>query len=66
MDHDPIPDADEKLAKQIIGAAIEVHRTLGPGFLEHVYETALCYELTEASIPFLTQKRLFVPYKKIL
>jgi GxxExxY protein len=66
MDHEPIPDADEELATRIIGAAIKVHRTLGPGFLEHVYEKALCYELTEASIPFLTQKRLFVPYKKIL
>jgi GxxExxY protein len=66
MGHEPIPPKDEELAKRIIGAAIEVHRTLGPGFLERVYEDALCYELTEAAVPFERQKRLFVPYKKIL
>lgn len=66
MGHEPIPPEDEDSAKRIIGAAIEVHRTLGPGFLERVYEDALCYELTEAAIPFERQKRLFVPYKKIL
>jgi hypothetical protein len=33
MDYDPIPAEDEELAREIIGAAIEVHRVLGPGFL---------------------------------
>ncbi len=66
MGHAPIPSEDEELAKRIIGAAIEVHRTLGPGFLERVYEEALCYELTEALVPFERQKRLVIPYKKIL
>jgi GxxExxY protein len=66
MGHEPIPIEDEELAKRIIGAAIEVHRTLGPGFLERIYEEALCYELTEASVPFERQKRLLIPYKKIL
>jgi GxxExxY protein len=65
MGHEPVSDEDEELAKRVIGAAIEVHRTLGPGFLERVYEEALCYELTEASVPFECQKRLLVPYKKI-
>lgn len=40
------PDAyTDRLAHQVIGAAIEVHKTLGPGFLESVYESALAIEL---------------------
>jgi hypothetical protein len=39
MDYDPIPAEDEELAHEIIGAAIEVHRVLGPGFLESISKT---------------------------
>ena len=40
------PDSHlDRLAHQVIGAAIEVHRQLGPGLLEPVYETAMCIEL---------------------
>jgi GxxExxY protein len=42
---------------------MEVHRVLGPGFLEAVYETALAYELTQCGIRFEAQKRLPVFYK---
>ena len=42
----------DKLAYEVIGAATEVHRTLGPGFLENVYEEALCFELTKRSVAF--------------
>jgi hypothetical protein len=45
MGYAQIPSEDEELAHQIVGAAIEVHRILGPGFLESVYEKALEYEL---------------------
>ena len=38
-----------------MGAAIEVHRALGPGFLESIYEEALCLELTHRSISFARQ-----------
>jgi GxxExxY protein len=44
--------ADE-LTERIIGAAIEVHRLLGPGLLEVIYEEALCHELGLRGLPFL-------------
>lgn len=47
----------------IIGAAQQVHRELGPGFLERVYEEALCIELAERGIPFESQVELGVLYK---
>jgi GxxExxY protein len=65
MDHEPIPTADEEIAHQIIGAAIEVHRLLGPGFLESVYEKALAYELQLRGLKVERQKDILVPYKDI-
>ena len=47
----------------VIGAAIEVHRTLGPGLLESVYEECLCRELELRNIPFERQKTLPLKYK---
>ncbi|MDE3164732.1 MAG: GxxExxY protein, partial [Acidobacteriota bacterium] len=43
------------LSGAIIGAAIEVHRHLGPGLLESAYEECLCYELSQAGLPFRRQ-----------
>lgn len=50
----------------IIGAAIEVHRCLGPGLLESAYEECLCHELKLRGIPFERQVDLPVPYKGLL
>ena len=50
MSFDPISKEDEDLAYRIIGAAIEVHRHLGPGFLESIYERAMEYELSCSGI----------------
>jgi GxxExxY protein len=46
------------LSRKIIGAAIEVHRVLGPGLLESAYETCLCRELELRNISFERQKEL--------
>ena len=53
----------ENLTYKIIGAAKEVHRELGPGYLESVYEDALCYELDILDIPYQRQIDLDVKYK---
>ena len=54
------------LTHQVIGAAIEVHRELGPGLLESAYEAALCHELALRSVPFVRQQPMPVTYKGIL
>ena len=55
-DHDP-------LTQRIIGCAITVHRTLGPGLVESIYEKALCLELEEAGLGFVRQCTVPVYYK---
>lgn len=52
-----------ELTEKIIGCCIEVHRNLGPGLLESVYESALSIELKNIQIPFERQKILPVLYK---
>lgn len=52
-----------RITEQIIGAAIEVHKTIGPGLLESAYEECLCRELSLRDIPFERQKPLAVEYK---
>jgi len=54
-----------KLTGQIIGAAIEVHKTIGPGLLESAYEEWLCHELTSGDLSYERQKPLPVKYKNI-
>lgn len=53
------------LSKAVIGAAIDVHRQLGPGLLEGIYEEALCYEMGKRKIPFERQQSVPVLYKGV-
>jgi GxxExxY protein len=58
-----IVEEDDPLTGAVIGAAIEVHRILGPGLLESVYHRSLCHELGLRGIPFQSPVRLPVVYK---
>jgi GxxExxY protein len=55
----------QALTEQIIGAAIEVHRRLGPGFLESVYEKALVIELKKRGLAFQNQLEISISYDGI-
>lgn len=54
---------EDRIAHLLVTAAIEVHRTLGPGLLENAYEEALCYEFRQADLNFERQKALPLNYK---
>ena len=54
-----------QITEKIIGAAIEIHKTLGPGLLESAYEECLCYELSRAGLHFQRQVDLPVLYKEV-
>ncbi len=59
---EPSPEVD-RLAHAVIGAAIEVHRILGPGLLESIYHRALCIELGLRGIAFQSLQEISVNYK---
>jgi len=62
---DTEPPREDRITDKIIGAAIEVHRVLGPGLLESAYEECLCYELSLRELKFKRQVPLPVAYKGI-
>ena len=55
----------DELSRKVIGCALEVHRSLGPGLLESAYEQCLAYELSQANIAFELQRALPLQYKAI-
>ena len=55
----------EDLTEKIIGCAIDVHKKLGPGFIESIYENALIIELQRNRLPFERQKEVIVQYDGI-
>ena len=65
MSFAPIPESTEAVVRAVIGAAIEVHRALGPGFIERIYHEALCLELRSRSIPFERELAITVNYHGI-
>ena len=57
---------ENDISEKVIGCAIEVHRQLGPGLLESVYEEALCYELSKVDLSFERQQSVPIKYKDVL
>jgi len=52
-----------ELSSKVIGAAIEVHKSLGPGLLESIYEECLCHEMRLRELSFQNQMPLPITYK---
>src|SRR5690349_18694063 len=63
MNYLPIPPETELVATEVIGAALEVHRQLGPGFLEKIYQEALCLELDARRVAFDRERAVMVVYR---
>ena len=61
-----VPKPEYDLAGQVIGLAMKVHRTLGPGFLESVYQKALLYELVKAGHRVESDKPIQVRYEGVI
>jgi len=65
-EHKPLTDREKWLASQIVEIAITIHRFLGPGLLESIYEKCFCYELTKRKIPFVKQKCTELIYDNVI
>jgi GxxExxY protein len=63
--HEPIPIHVEEIATKVMDSAFAVHRALGPGLLESVYESCMCHELSKAGVPFQRQLSLAIVYDTI-
>lgn len=65
VEFETISTRTESLAAQVVDAAVKVHKALGPGLLESVYEVCLCHELSLRGIPFQKQVVLPISYEGI-
>jgi GxxExxY protein len=64
-DHEPLPERTRQVAKGLVGAAIEVHKSLGPGLLESTYQVCLEHELTRRGLSIARQVALPVVYHAV-
>lgn len=64
--HKPLTEREKWLAAQIVDIAIAIHRFLGPGLLEGIYEKCFCYELSKRNIPFVKQKCIQLVYDSLI
>ena len=64
MNSDGVDQDVEDLAYRVIGAAIEVHAEIGPGFLESIYHNALAYELEQRGIAYQREEKVVVVFKE--
>jgi len=59
MNDAPLSDKEERIAQEIVAAAYAVHRALGPGLLENIYEVCFCHELTKRGLS--SRRQVVVP-----
>ena len=64
--HKPLTERERWLTSQIKDIAISIHKYLGPGLLESVYEKCLCYEFVKRNIPFVKQKCIELIYDNFI
>ena len=64
--HKPLTERQKWLTSQVMDIAITVHKFLGPGLLESVYEKCFCYELAKRNIPYVVQKNVELTYDKLV
>jgi len=64
--HKPLTEREKWLTSQVMDIAIRIHRFLGPGLLESVYEKCFCYELAKRNIPFIKQKNIELIYDNFI
>ncbi len=55
MTFEPLSDIEEAIAEKIVDAALAVHRSLGPGLLERIYEVCFCHELAKRGLQYKRQ-----------
>lgn len=65
MTFTPLPDFTERIAGEVIGSGIAVHRELGPGFIEKVYQEALCIELHARGLSYERERAIVVRYRGV-
>lgn len=62
----PLSERENYLGKVVIDIAFLLHKALGPGLLESVYEKCFCYELQKRETPFLRQEKVAIKYEDLL
>jgi len=62
----PLNDREKWITQQVVSIAFSVHKALGPGLLESVYEKCFCYELSRRNIPFKKQQVVPIIYDDLL
>ena len=66
MNFTPLSEKEECIARKIVDAAYAVHKTLGPGLLEKVYEVCFCHELTKRNLKNQKQVNIPIVYDRIV
>jgi GxxExxY protein len=61
----PLPPEAEDVITRVIGCAVNVHKALGPGFLESIYKKAMCIELEAQGLPFELERPISVSYRGV-